>query len=147
MRCRELRGLLLILTFIGAFAAGCGGGGETAAPSASVAALGWDPPGTYVDNAALDPYRDLEFYEVYLRQDRNFTDNDLPVALLRAVTDNSAASGGGRILETEFILENIRPYVAQGQLYYVSLKAVGVDGQKSAFMSPVAWDQRNMLPL
>ena len=104
MRRHELRGLLLILTLIGTLAAGCGGGGESGASSGPLSALGWDPPSAYADNAALDPYQDLEYYEVYVRQDQNFTDNDDPVALIKAVTDDPTASGTGKKLETEFIL-------------------------------------------
>lgn len=143
----ELRGLLLSLAVIGTFAAGCGGGGETTASSEPLTALGWDPPAAYADNATLDPYQDLEYYEVYVRQDQNFTDNDVPVALIKAVTDDPAAGGTGKKLETEFILQNLGPFVTQGKLHYVSLKAVGVDGQTSAFMAPVSWDQRPTLPL
>lgn len=131
----------------GALAAGCGGGAESAAPSGPVSALGWDPPGTYSDNAALDPFQDLEYYEIYVRQDRNFTDNDVPLAQIKAVIDVPAAGGNGKKLETEFILENLRPFIAQGKLYYVSLKAVGVDGQKSSFMPPISWDQRPVIPI
>lgn len=148
MWCHGLRGLLLVLTVMGTFAAGCGGGGETAAaPSGPVSALGWDPPGSYSDNAALDPYQDLEYYEVYVREDRNFTDNDLPAALIKAVTDDPTAGGAGKKLETEFVLNNLGSFVGQGKLYYVSLKAVGVDGQKSAFMTPVSWDRRTVIPI
>lgn len=148
MRRHGLRGVLIILAITGALAAGCGGGGESGAtPSAAVSALGWDPPGTYSDNAALDPYQDLEYYEVYVREDDQFTDNDAPVALLKAVIDDPAFPGVGKKLETEFVLENIGPYIDPGKLYYVSIKAVGVDGQRSVFMAPVSWDQRAVLPL
>ncbi len=145
MRRHVLRGFPIILAIACALAAGCGGG-DSPAPGASVSALGWDPPGTYSDNATLDPYQDLDYYEVYVRQDQNFTEDDVPVALIKAVTDDAAAGGNGKKLETEFILNNISPFVTQGAFYYVSLKAVGVDGQKSAFMSPVAWDQRAVQP-
>lgn len=148
MRRHGLRGLLVILAVTGALAAGCGGGGESAAqPSDPVYALGWDPPGTYSDNAALDPYQDLEYYEVYVREDTRFSDNDVPVALLKAVTDDPAPGSPGAKLETEFILGNLKSYVNPGKLYYVSIKAIGVDGQRSAFMTPVSWDQRPVLPL
>ena len=147
MRCHELRGLLLILAVIGTFAAGCGGGGETAGSSGPLSALGWDPPAAYSDNAALDPYQDLEYYEVYVRQDQNFTESDLPVALIKAVTDDPTANGNGKKLETEFILEHLTPFITQGKLYFVSLKAVGVDGQTSEFMTPVSWDQRPLVPI
>jgi len=108
---------------------------------------GLGSPGSYSDNATLDPYQDLEFYEVYVRQDRNFNDNDLPVALIKAVIDDPTASAAGKRLETEFILDNLGSFVSQGKLYYVSVKAVGVDGQKSAFMAPVSWDRRTVLPI
>ncbi len=147
MRRHALRNLLLIATVIGALATGCGGGGESAAPSGSISALGWDPPASYADNTALDPFQDLEYYEIYVSQDGNFTDNDLPVALIKAVTEDPTAGGSGMKLETEFVLENLSPFIATGRIYYISLKAIGVDGQKSAFMSPVPWDQRHILPL
>lgn len=147
MRRHKLRGLLLGLTVIGTLAAGCGGGGESAVSSGPLSALGWDPPAAYADNAALDPYQDLEYYEVYVRLDQNFTDSDVPVALIKAVTDDPTVSGAGKKLETEFILQNLGPFVTQGKLHYISLKAVGVDGQVSAFMTPVSWDQRPALPL
>jgi len=144
----EVRSLPFILIVACALVAGCGGGGgDGPAAVGQSSALGWDPPGTYSDNAALDPYQDLEYYEVYVREDRNFTDNDAPVALIKAVMDDPTAGGNGKKLETEFILDNIKPFIVPGKAYYVSLKAVGVDGQKSAYMSPVAWDQRPVQPL
>ncbi len=144
----QLRGIPVILIIVCALVAGCGGG-DSPAPTAAVgaSALGWDPPGTYADNAALDPYQDLEYYEVYVNEDPNFSDNDAPVALIKAVTDDPTSGGNGKKLETEFILDNIKPFVVPGKFYYVSLKAVGVDGQKSAFMSPVAWSQQPAQPL
>ena len=104
--------------------------------------LAWNPPSNYADNATLDPFRDLDHYEVYVRQDGNFTDTDLPVALVAAVKDAPAAGGnpGGKILENEFILNNIQQFIGAGDRHYVSLKAVGVDGQRSRFMPPVLWD-------
>lgn len=147
MRCRALRGVLVVLAVGGVLAAGCGGGAESASTPGSVSALGWEPPGSYSDNAALDPSQDLDYYEIYVRQDVNFTDNDAPLAQIGAVIDDPAAGGSGRSPEREFILDNIKPFIAQGRLYYVSLKAVGVDGQKSAFMPAVPWDLRTVLPI
>lgn len=91
----------------------------------------------------MDPYRDLDHYELFVRPDSNFTDSELPVALISAVTDAPASGGtsGSKILEKEFILENVRPFIAPGNRHYVSLKAVGIDGQKSGFMTPVTWDR------
>jgi hypothetical protein len=96
-----------------------------------------------MDNVALDPYRDLGHYEVYVRQDPNFSNDDLPVALIAAVIDAPSSAGNpmAKILETEFVLENLEPYIPAGNRYFVSLKSVGIDGQKSDFMPPVPWDK------
>ena len=129
--------------------AGCGGGGgggetpqsQGPAPSGPVSVLTWTPPTTYNDNVALDPERDLDYYEIYVRQDANFTDSDLPVIEVAAVA--ATVSPGGltvRALVMEFGLGLI-PSLPAGNQLYVSMKAVGVDRQKSAFMAPLIWDR------
>lgn len=139
---------------IGVFAAifllaGCGGGGggETSqSPGSSLSGpasvLTWTPPTTYNDNVALDPERDLDYYEIYVRQDPNFSDSDLPVIQVAAVAATLSPNGRtvSRSLVTEFTLELI-PSLPAGNQLFVSMRAVGVDQQKSAFMPPVAWDR------
>ena len=147
--------------FLGGFAvalllAGCGGGGGGSAggeapgvpPAGPVTVLTWDPPASFSDNEPVDPYRDIDHYEVYAREDANFTYSDLPLMVIPAMTSvdstRAPSTGGvksGRKPRTEFTLENLNPYVSNASRQYVSLKAVGVDGQKSAFMPPVAWDR------
>ena len=147
--------------FLGGFAAvlllaGCGGGGGGSAvgeapgvpPAGPVTVLTWDPPATFADNEPADPYRDIDHYEVYAREDANFTNSDLPVMVIPAMTsvDSTRAPSTdgikkGRKLNLEFTLENLNPYISKSGRHYVSLKAVGVDGQKSAFMPPIAWDR------
>jgi hypothetical protein len=117
--------------------AGCGGGGDSPqgqlpVPSGPVSVLEWTPPTTYNDNAVMDPQRDLDYYEIYVRKDPNFTDSDLPLIQVAAATAGS--------LVTEFTLELIPSLPADSQLF-VSMRAVGVDQQKSAFMSPVLWNR------
>ena len=117
--------------------AGCGGGGETStsqgpAPSGPVSTLAWTPPTTSNDNVVLDPGRDLDYYEIYVRQDANFTDNDLPLIQVTAVAAGSPV--------TEFTLELI-PSLPSGSRLFVSMRAVGVDQQKSAFMPYLSWDR------
>ena len=132
-----------------------GGGGGSAGgeapgvpPAGPVTVLTWDPPASFADNEPVDPYRDIDHYEVYAREDPNFTNSDLPVMVIPAftgVTPTGVPSTGGiikgRIPNWEFTLENLNPYISTASRHYVSLKAVGVDGQKSAFMPPIAWDR------
>jgi hypothetical protein len=102
------------------------------APSGPVSVLAWAPPTTYNDNAVLDPGRDLDYYEIFVRQDANFTDSDLPVIQVAAVAAGSPV--------TEFTLALI-PSLPAGNQLFVSMRAVGVDQQKSAFMAPLTWDR------
>jgi hypothetical protein len=90
----------------------------------------------------MDPERDLEYYEIYVRKDPNFTDSDLPVIQLASVAAVLSPDGLTvvRSLVTEFTLELI-PSLPAGNQLFVSMRAVGVDQQKSAFMAPVAWDR------
>ncbi len=127
--------------------AGCGGGGDTPksqgpAPSGPVSMLTWTPPTVYNDNAVLDPARDLDYYEIYVRQDSNFTDSDLPVIQVAAVAGTLSPDGQtvARSLVTEFTLELI-PSLPAGNQLFISMRAVGVDQQKSAFMAPLIWDR------
>jgi len=127
--------------------AGCGGGGDTAqsqgpAPSGPVSVLTWTPPLTYNDNLALVPERDLDYYEIYVRQDPNFTDGDQPVAEVAAVAARPSPDGLTivRSLVTEFTLESI-PSLPAGTQLYVTMRAVGIDHQKSGFMPPLAWSR------
>jgi hypothetical protein len=135
--------------------AGCGGGGGSAVgeapgvpPAGPVTLLTWDLPVTFADNEPLDPYRDIDHYEVYVREDANFTISDLPVIVIPAMTSvdptrapSTAGIKKGEKPNSEFPLETLDPYISTASRQYVSLKAVGVDGRKSAFMLPVAWDR------
>ena len=128
--------------------AGCGGGGETTpqsqghVPSGPVSVLAWTPPATYNDNVPLDPELDLDYYEIYVRQDPNFTDSDVPAIQVAAVAPTVSPDGVtvARSPVTEFTLELI-PSLPAGNQLYVSMRAVGIDHQKSAFMAPLTWDR------
>jgi hypothetical protein len=104
--------------------------------------LVWTPPTTYNDNAALHPERDLDYYEIYVRKDPNFTENDQPVVQLAAVAGTVSPDGHTVLqsLVTEFTLELI-PSLPGGSQLYVSMRAVGIDHQKSAFMAPLPWNR------
>jgi hypothetical protein len=142
--------LSILMTVAGVLLAACGGGGTEQGqsqlpgppPAGPVSVLSWTPPANYADNAVMDPIRDLDHYELYVREDANFADTDLPVATIAAVADAPDAGGSvTKVLEKEFILENVEPFIPQGNTHYVSMKAVGIDGQKSGFMTPVTWEK------
>ena len=95
----------------------------------------WDAPETTVNNETINPYDDLYHYELYVSSTPYFYDTDIPVTFVSAVEEGE---GGAKKLVTEFDLsllniDNVFPTL------YISLRAVGVDGQKSDFMDPVAW--------
>ena len=139
-----MKRLTAMRMLLGGFAAvillaGCGGGGgggasqsQGPAPAGPASVMAWTPPTKFNDNVVLDPERDLDYYEIYVRLDPNFTDSDLPRIQVAAV-----AAG---LPVTEFILELI-PSLPAGNILYVSMRAVGIDQQKSAFMAPLAWDR------
>jgi hypothetical protein len=138
-----LLGLILAMIVL----PGCGGGGgggssEISPPSGSITSLEWDPPKTYGDGTPINPVRDIDYYEFFLRTDQNFTNTDLPIAQVSAITDiigsNGKAKGKGPT--SEFTLENLLPFVERGKRYYVTIRTVGIDGLKSGFMVPVVWD-------
>jgi len=139
--------MLLVGFAAGLLLAGCGDGGDTPqsqgpAPSVPVSVLAWTPPATYNDNVALDPERDLDYYEIYVRKDSNFTDNDLPVIQVAAVAGTPSPDGltVAKSLVTEFTLELI-PSLPSGNQLFISMRAVGVDHQKSSFMAPLTWNR------
>jgi hypothetical protein len=107
-----------------------------------VTVLEWDPPKVAADGTPMDPRRDLVYYEFYLRMDQNFSENDLPVAQVASYYDVLSPNGKAfvRNLTKEFTLENLLPFTEKGKRYYVSIRAVGVDGLKSGFMVSVPWD-------
>ena len=144
----SLRLTVSAITLIGIIFSGCGGGGggggssAVSQPSGSVTVLEWDPPRVAADGTPMDSRRDLDYYEFYLRTDQNFTENDQPVAQVASFYDVLSPNGKTfvRDLTKEFTLDNLLPFTEKGKQYYVSIRAVGVDGLKSGFMVPVAWD-------
>ena len=147
---RAVRNFAIPILAVGLVLAGCGAGDQQvegqAPPPAGATVLAWDPPATYADNAALDPFQDIDYYEIYVRQDENFADADLPLAQIAAVSSLVPPGGSApsQELVREFVLENLAPFVTKGQHYFVSIKAVGSDGQRSAFMQPVPWDSAEL---
>ena len=137
-----LIGLMIVLPGCGGGGGGGGGSSDGSSSSGMITVLEWDPPAAASDGTPMDPKRDLDYYEFYLRTDRNFGDDDLPVAHVASFTDILSPNGKSfrRELTKEFSLDNLLPFTEKGKQYYISIRAVGVDGLKSGFMVPVAWD-------
>ncbi len=142
---RRLQPIFAMAAIAAALLSGCGGGGEGASTQSAgggAQTLAWDPPQTFSDSSPMDPYRELDYYELYLRSDPNFTDNDAPVAQVAAVSSilNPDGISYTQLLTSEFSLGNLLPFTEQGAVYFISIRSVGVDGLKSDFSAPVTWN-------
>jgi hypothetical protein len=148
---RTISSGFIVLLAAAALLAGCGGGGEgegeapqSQAPTApgTASVFSWTPPVTFSDNTPMNPVVDIDYYELYLRPDGNFTDSDQPAAQIAAIVELPSADGRSVVQSsvTEFTLEQI-PSLPAGDVLYVSMRAVGIDKQKSAFMFPVLWER------
>jgi len=140
---RTAKSLIGTLIVAACFAA-CGGGSEdlsNTTPAGSSYILSWDIPETTVNDETINPYDDLDHYEIYVNTTGIFSDNDAPVAVISAVEDKTADNGEFfKKLVTEFDLALLNlTELSSAQTLYVSLRVVGVDGQKSDFMDPILW--------
>ncbi len=124
---------VLPLLVFSALISGCGGSGGDGTPGSSLPTktLRWDPPVSYYDGSPLNPETDLESFEIYINETGVFSDSDLPNAAL------SSHEPGTNAITGSFNLANLAPYITEGVVYHVSVRAVSNTGVKSAF-SPSA---------
>lgn len=136
MRRVRILSLLIWVVVASVWNTGCGGagaeGGNSGTNPGTANLLVWDPPTTFIDATPLNPLTDLTHYEFYVRQDPNFTEADSHMAEVNAV-DN-------QVLVSNFTLNNLLPFLPPGTRCFLSIRAVGVDGSKSPFSQPIAWD-------
>jgi hypothetical protein len=78
----------------------------------------WTAPQYFSDNTPLDPSRDLQGFEIYIKQDTSFGPGDNPVATASP-------------LDNTYNLANLSPPLSRGVTYYVSLRTVTIEGMKS----------------
>ena len=130
----RLRRILATLAVLGTLLSACGGGGSSSTsptptptpdptPDPTPAApteLGWSPPQYFTDNSSLDPVRDLERFEIYIKQDPLFSLDEYPVAI--------APPG-----VTTIDLATLSPPLSRGAIYFFTVRAVPVDGEISEF--------------
>ena len=129
--------ILLALAFCLRFTS-CAGDGEIfadgsfASSTASLAdglILSWNAPVSYSDATLLDPFEELDVYEIYVNQTGIFFPDDEPVAYV------SAIDSYGNITES-FDLGNLIYTFTDGQTYHVSMRSASKLGSRSDF-SPV----------
>ena len=134
--------VLFSLFIILAFLSGCGGGGSGETPVSGGPAplepfpskiLSWQPPTRYLDDTPLEPARELANIELYIKGGGGFTENDTPTALISAVNPTTGQPN------TTFNLANLGAFLSRGVTYQVALRAVAINGAKSAFSTPAAF--------
>jgi len=119
--------ILMALAVLGALFTACSGGGSSSALSVQGKTVYWAAPQFFADNnTPLVPSRDLQGFEIYIRQDPSFGPADSPVATASA-------------LDNTYNLANVSPPLSKGVTYYVSLRTVAVDGVKSDLCTPVSF--------
>jgi hypothetical protein len=128
---------LLFCCIIAAFFFGCGGGGSGGSSSGGGAtpakSLNWNPPLSYQDGSPLNPAADLDRFEIYIKENSNFTDTDDEMAALSAI---DKANG---LVCTSFNLSNLAPFLSKGVVYHVSIRAVANNGLKSNFSASASF--------
>jgi hypothetical protein len=130
--------LLTILTASVAILMGCGGGGTADSGNDGGVAVpaktaSWAPPATFSDGTPLNPAADLSNYEIFVKETGSFSDADTPTAIV------SAVDPGTHQVTTTFNLANLGPFLQKGVNYYVSMRAVALDGLKSGFSTPASF--------
>ena len=118
------KNILATIATLGALLSACSGGESSSAPSVQGKRVYWAAPQYFTDNTPLVPSRDLQGFEIYIKQDSSFGPADSPVATPSP-------------LDNKYNLANVSPPLSKGVTYYVSLRTVTVEGMKSDF-SPAA---------
>ena len=118
--------ILGISLVLGALLGACGGGGGGGSSSLPSKTVYWAPPPFFTDNTPLVPSRDLQGYEIYVKQDSSFGPADLAVATPPPMANS-------------FNLGHITPPLTQGVTYYLALRSVTISGMKSDFSHPVSF--------
>lgn len=120
------------LVWMGVFAAGCGGGGGGSGFPADLAprTLTWSIDNTYTDGSPYDPVSILKEFEIYVRQDNNFSPAD-PYVIVNAVD-----AGGHLVTSFDLRLAYVPLSLSKGVEYSVAIRVTTLEGVRSDFSPP-----------
>lgn len=123
---RRCNRILATLALLCVFLSGCTSGGSSSTPplpqdpTSGPTTLGWSPPQFFTDNTPLIPERDLEYFEVYIKQDPQYKPEDLPIAIVSPLVNT-------------LYLADLSPPLSKGVNYYYFIRTVPVEGEASDF--------------
>jgi len=132
---RQMNALSLVaLAVLGALLSACSDGAISPAPGPTPTptptppskTLVWEAPKYFEDNTPVVPSRDLQRFEIYIKQDPFFGPDDNPVATASP-------------LDNKYNLANVSPPLLNGVTYYVSMRVVTIKGVKSDFSPAVSF--------
>ena len=95
--------------------------------------LQWEPPELYTDGSPLNPVAELDRFEIYVKEEDTFREEDTPIAVVSAVEP-----GDDEICRT-FDLSNLAPFINKGVVYHVALRVVAMTELKSDFSPSVTF--------
>jgi hypothetical protein len=126
--------ILVTVAVLGALLCACGGGGSSSSqpsqPPLQAKMMIWKAPQYFMDNSLLNPATDLQRFEIYIRQDPSFGPGDNAIATASPV-------------ENSFNLATLVPPLSKGVTYYVSVRAVTVEDEKSDFSPAFSFSLTN----
>lgn len=125
-RRKQIIAILAILGVFFSFSCG-GGGGSSSSPTPTPTPtpipqtiLSWEVPKYFTNDSSLVAATDLQGFDIYVRQDTSFGPGD---SAIKTVSPGA----------TTFDLATLVPPLSRGVTYYVSVRAVPKDGEKSDF--------------
>lgn len=122
----------ITIFWLGVFAVGCGGGGGGSGTVADLPlrTLTWSIDNTYTDGSTYDPVATLKEFEIYVRQDNNFSPTD-PYVIVNAVDP-----GGHLVTSFDLRMAYAPLSLSKGVEYWVAMRVTTMEGVRSDFSPP-----------
>ena len=127
MKCCHSELFIIILVCL---LSSCGDGGSSG-PVVTSKTLSWDIPTQFTDGSTFDPRTTLKEYEIYVRQDTNFSPADNYVIVSAVDPSNQQL-----INSFDLSLAYTGLSLSRGVTYYTAMRAVTTDAGCSDFSTP-----------